>query len=627
MRRPCLSMNETFSLLWPLASALLALVSGRLAGIGFYFHLALIYAGITAAFSLWNLEGRLCERCGNGYRGPGRWAPLPCTLFNLLLLCSLSYMYLKVSADPWRADAPWTSGLFLWLLPLCQFALLTLRPGRPVEARALRFCLIGSIAAAAAGALWQWRMINSFGLLNLLWGLAWLWFAAQWTASAAAMTLTRLRGGEPYDFSPHLSPKRAFSTALVGERAGLDSHSLWVLSFLRNAVPTALCGAFLLGWYATSFIEVGPGETAALYRMGKLQTPLLGPGLHLGWPWPFDRVVKVRTGSVQVTPLGYESNGSPDFLWARSHANSEFGLPLGGGSELVAANLKLLWHVNDAGVFLRSHKNPAAELEALATRQLWQIVSRYSLDKLLSTGRGTLADDLTAALRSDPALAQMGVSLDGVVLESLHPPLAVAPAYQEVVSAEVRRRSRVLQAEGERAAGTLLAQADAQSLIDGSTGENSLRLADAQGAALEFQAAADSEKSFGNAAGYRLTRKMNTLESSLPGRKIYVLGEGVQPDRLVITSRGAEPLSPDWVTGTDPTGPAQNGEPQTSEITSDLPNPAGTDGADKTPESDTPALSGDREKTDGPLNKATEENQSAATPLLPEINFDEGAGQ
>ena len=53
---------------------------------------------------------------------------------------------------------------------------------------------------------------------------------------------------------------------------------------------------------STCFVFVEPGEQGLLERFGKRVRPrAAGPGAHVKWPWPIDRVYRFRTHQIQTS--------------------------------------------------------------------------------------------------------------------------------------------------------------------------------------------------------------------------------------------------------------------------------------------------------------------------------------
>lgn len=91
----------------------------------------------------------------------------------------------------------------------------------------------------------------------------------------------------------------------------VDSGSQALAEALRSSfgiVKFVMALLFVL-FLASGFFTVGPQEKAILLRFGKAvgegEKVLLGPGLHLAWPYPIDEVIKIPITEIQkVTAKG-----------------------------------------------------------------------------------------------------------------------------------------------------------------------------------------------------------------------------------------------------------------------------------------------------------------------------------
>lgn len=90
---------------------------------------------------------------------------------------------------------------------------------------------------------------------------------------------------------------------------------------------------------------------------------------------------------------------------------------------------------------------PTSLLGAEAYELITDRTISADLDTLLSVDRSEFArifrNDLNTKLAQNP----IGLRVVRVVIESIHPPVEVAPIYQEVVSAELRAEALIWEAE------------------------------------------------------------------------------------------------------------------------------------------------------------------------------------
>lgn len=362
-----------------------------------------------------------------------------------------------------------------------------------------------------------------------------LWFGGQLFFSLLSFCANKNNNPPCFYLTPSKAKQRSQG---IEASSGWSAYGVWFFSYLRKAVPVTLIGSALIAWYATGFISVGADEQAAVYRLGKL-TPdsILKPGIHLIWPRPFDRAVIVKTTQIRTSTLGYIPDEGQDFLWAQNHSREEDQLPLGDGNEVICANLKIQWHIDDLYRFLTSYNEPEKRLLAEGYHLLLEQTRGKSLDRLLNENRATLTQFMTDRLRQWATESHSGISVDGVVMESLHPPIQLGKVYQSVISAEINKTTSKRSAQGQLEASKALAEADSQGAILTAQIDAFEKKGDAVSEATEFNAAVDAD----HFSGYRFTRKMKTLEDLLPSRHIVILGKNVDPARLYF--KGADLFS------------------------------------------------------------------------------------
>ena len=60
----------------------------------------------------------------------------------------------------------------------------------------------------------------------------------------------------------------------------------------------------VLAYLLSGVTVIEPGEVGVLQRWGRQQGPLLGPGLHVRWPRPVERVTEIAADRVRVARIG-----------------------------------------------------------------------------------------------------------------------------------------------------------------------------------------------------------------------------------------------------------------------------------------------------------------------------------
>jgi regulator of protease activity HflC (stomatin/prohibitin superfamily) len=410
-------------------------------------------------------------------------------------------------------------------------------PGRLPEATALAEWLRGGqwiVGLTAVGLL-----VRGLGLVALdpgrvmavaLLALGGLWAIELWLRGLDAFF--RQREPEP---EPVLPVRLVTLTALfhgasplhglmeVAERRlGLSLRSAWALGFVRRSLGVLAASLVVLVWASTMLVVIGPQEQGIRLRFGRLASRVpVFPGLHVKWPWPLETVERYPVTRVQTLGLGFAGPAKESLLWGRRHAGEEYQLLLGDGRELVSVDATVSYRIRDVLAFAFGSQNPRETLDALAYRLLMRETVAIDLDRLLTADRAAFARRFAGALQEAAEAQGLGVEILHVGFTSLHPPVGIAGAYEDVVSAEIERDTRAGRARVARETAMPAAEAAAARDVREAEADAARRLADAEGAAAGFRAAWTAARA--SPELFRFRRRLEALEDSLADRSLFVV--------------------------------------------------------------------------------------------------------
>jgi len=236
----------------------------------------------------------------------------------------------------------------------------------------------------------------------------------------------------------------------------LTAHARWLF-------------AALLLFYAVSGIRtVGSNEQALLLRFGKIQPKVHGPGLLIGMPDPFDRLIRFETGREFSIPLngwatGGVKIGDPDKAVELTDqeltlaiqesrnggaAQAEFEKPAGStldpvtdGYTLTAdfnilqGRFVLRYRINDPFLFATAGDDIETLLSRLAYRALSSQIGTRNIDTSLTADRRELAAIAAGSTRTLAADLNLGVSITAIDIIELAPPSQVVAAFEDVSNA------------------------------------------------------------------------------------------------------------------------------------------------------------------------------------------------
>ncbi len=308
---------------------------------------------------------------------------------------------------------------------------------------------------------------------------------------------------------------------------GLSLRSTWAIGFVRRSLGLLVAGLACLLWTSTALVVVRPEEQGLRLRFGRLASAVpVDPGLHLKRPWPFETVERYTVRRAQLLSLGYAGPPKDSLLWGRAHAGEEYQLLLGDGRELVSVDATVTYRIRDVRAFALAFQNPREALDALAYRLLLRATVATDLDHLLTADRAPFARRFTADLQRASDAEGLGVEILHVGFVSLHPPVGIAEAYEDVVSAEIERETRAARARVDRETALPAAEADAARETREAEGESARRLADARGAAAGFLAARSAARAAPEL--FRFRRRLEAVEAALADRSLFVVDHRLQ---------------------------------------------------------------------------------------------------
>jgi len=129
----------------------------------------------------------------------------------------------------------------------------------------------------------------------------------------------------------------------VGQRIGqldesLDLEAIWRWLIQHRRRILTWSSALLAALYASSGITaIGPGEAGLVQRFGGYRG-VLEPGLHLRFPEPIERVIRLEPGRVRSLEIGFRraAAGQGELLrWESSHGRSPEEGDEGAGDALL----------------------------------------------------------------------------------------------------------------------------------------------------------------------------------------------------------------------------------------------------------------------------------------------------
>jgi modulator of FtsH protease HflK len=271
---------------------------------------------------------------------------------------------------------------------------------------------------------------------------------------------------------------------------GFKVSETWFYRFFERALGWLLLlqlGALLL---STCVVFIDAGEQGLLEKFGKPvvgRTPL-GPGAHLKWPWPIDRVYRFPTEQIQTFNIGYspeaEREHEPVVLWTVAHMKEESDFLVANRAEtsleatnrvtgkrtppvsLLGVSVPVSYQITNLVAWEYNNEDSSALLQDLATQAMVRYLASADLNEIMSHTRLEMAQELADRIQAAANQHQMGAKIISIDLEDLHPPVKVAAEYEKVVAAIQIKEAKILAARADAIRTNSLAEAQAVSIVN-----------------------------------------------------------------------------------------------------------------------------------------------------------------
>ncbi len=337
---------------------------------------------------------------------------------------------------------------------------------------------------------------------------------------------------------------------------------------IRSAAPRLLRAApFALAavWAASGLRMIDPQEVGLVQRFGRHVGGELGPGLHLRWPWPVDRVTRVEPDRLRMAAVGSPreagagETGTPaSYEWNVRHAGFDDTPPLErlmltGDENLVEVAARIHYRVADAAAFTFATADPALLVETSAERSLRTVLAGHSLDDVLTGKREGIEKAWHSHLAALLDSLGAGVEVVSATVQDAHPPLDVVDAFRDAASALEERETLIDEAEGYALERLPIARGEARRQLLEAEAYQNRRVEAGRGESERFELRAGAYRRANDLHRFRL--QLQTIEGSLAGKPKLITDATGGRKRFVFVDETPDRLLDVFV---PPPGPSQN---------------------------------------------------------------------
>ncbi len=225
----------------------------------------------------------------------------------------------------------------------------------------------------------------------------------------------------------------------------------------------------VIAFLGSGVFTVKPEEVALVLRFGKVvgtgPDREKGPGFHLAWPEPIDRVIKISKETQRAVDSefwyylteqekiqGKSSKAGASLVPGKDHAI------ITGDANLLHVKMNIRYRIIDAYDYLKNiygAENPDSMPEknlvvSLANEAIIHAAGQFKVDDLIGPKKTSFANKVKEYLSQSLRKLNCGLKLDEVLITKIEPPRQVVKYFIDVRNAAEEMHANIQKALGDR---------------------------------------------------------------------------------------------------------------------------------------------------------------------------------
>jgi membrane protease subunit HflK len=192
----------------------------------------------------------------------------------------------------------------------------------------------------------------------------------------------------------------------------------------RAADVRVLAVLLVIGYLCSGVYVVAADQQAVVVRLGRVVATRVPSGVHWTWPSPIARVYRLRVRESRRLTLGLDG--------VEPLSRAQF---LTGDRNVLNIRLVVQFAISDPVAYLFRAGDVSALVDNATRGALAQVVAGRHVDDLLTTEKVAVQERVQALAEATVTRYDCGVTLLGVVLDSIVPPDEVVEAFRLVAAA------------------------------------------------------------------------------------------------------------------------------------------------------------------------------------------------
>ena len=313
---------------------------------------------------------------------------------------------------------------------------------------------------------------------------------------------------------------KTYEELIHDQRNPGDDTGKRILKYIIGGLA-GLIGIALLILLLNSFYSVDEQHNAIVTQFGRI-VKVSTAGFYFKAPWQAVNKVDMTTHG---TSIGYiiEDDGQKG-AYPVDEVN---GIMITSDFNLLNIDFYIEYRVSDPIAYVYNSKDPEGVLTNIALANIRTIVSNYTVDEAMTTGKNQIQADIKSAILDSLETRNIGLSVVNITIQDSRPPVeSVESAFKAVETAKQGADTAMNTALQYQNSQIPAADAKADAITQQAEAKKTSRIAEATGQVERFNQMYEQYKLFPYTTKKRLFYEK--LEEVLPGCKIIITDGGTE---------------------------------------------------------------------------------------------------
>jgi regulator of protease activity HflC (stomatin/prohibitin superfamily) len=207
---------------------------------------------------------------------------------------------------------------------------------------------------------------------------------------------------------------------------------------------------------------------------------------------------------------------------------------VGNGAEIIAVDCQLYYKINNLFKYVTKVQNPKSYIEAITYKILTAKTVSQTFDQIMSQNRHNFASELKKEVQEQLDKEDFGITIVDLMFLAIHPPVEVAEAYEDVISAQVDKQTYILKQESESTKEICMKKAFAYDAIAKSKSYAVTTVSNAVGEAVAFEKKVIAFNTEPELERFRL--RLDSILKVSKSKNLYVIDKSImrKNDRIIL---------------------------------------------------------------------------------------------